>query len=277
MIQYTTIALANPSKPRAHVYIPLSERRRHPSRRSYFAIGPWVCFLPLRRPTGFMPFVELLRANGITPLPPRPEGRKKRSSDADAHNTSNDAGPSSNKRQRVDDAATQSVKPEPEEEDEDDDADEVTFLRVRAGIPRRMLRGVEILDRMLGTNGYAPATPCRGGGFSTGSCEGQARGVPHPCPVLVQPRGHRPHLGYTCFAHLAVFASDIAVQMLCAWFPAIFCLLSLTFSLVLHFSPLLPSTLQQSIAYPYSCLRVHGCRATVGPAYVRIPTTITIV
>ncbi|KAI0664067.1 hypothetical protein C8Q70DRAFT_930135 [Cubamyces menziesii] len=95
--------------------------------RLYTTIGeekaPFATFIFRYRP------LELLRANGITPLPPRPEGRKKRSSDADAHNTSNDAGPSSNKRQRVDDAATQSVKPEPEEEDEDDDADEVTFLR----------------------------------------------------------------------------------------------------------------------------------------------------
>ncbi|KAI0324245.1 hypothetical protein GY45DRAFT_1314131 [Cubamyces sp. BRFM 1775] len=113
-------------------------------------IGNVCTYTPFgREKTPFATFVfryrplELLQANGIVPLPPRPDRGKKRSSDA--HNTLDEAGPSTNKRQRVDgDPAgpAQPVKPE-EDEDEDDDADQVTFLREQMAMLQRRLAEAE--------------------------------------------------------------------------------------------------------------------------------------
>ncbi|KAH9903461.1 hypothetical protein C8Q73DRAFT_674788 [Cubamyces lactineus] len=105
---------------------------------SYIAIGkettPFATFIFRYRPLG------LLQANGIAPLPPRPDRGKKRT--PDVHDTLDDVGPGSNKRQRVDGAAAQPVKPEVEEE-VDDDADEVTFLREQMAMLQRRLADAE--------------------------------------------------------------------------------------------------------------------------------------
>ncbi|KAJ2994177.1 hypothetical protein NUW54_g7597 [Trametes sanguinea] len=85
-----------------------------------------------------MASAELLQANGIVPLPPRPPKGKKRASDI--HDGRDDAGPSTSKRQRED----PDVKPDPEDdEDDEDDVDEVTFLREQMSMLQRRLEEAE--------------------------------------------------------------------------------------------------------------------------------------
>ncbi|KAJ3010633.1 hypothetical protein NUW54_g2425 [Trametes sanguinea] len=97
---------------------------------------PFATFVFRYRP------LELLQANGIVPLPPRPPKGKKRASDI--HDGRDDAGRSTSKRQRED----PDVKPDPEDdEDDEDDVDEVTFLREQMSMLQRRLEEAEAARR----------------------------------------------------------------------------------------------------------------------------------
>ncbi|OJT04173.1 hypothetical protein TRAPUB_5125 [Trametes pubescens] len=84
--------------------------------------------------------LELLRANGIAPLPPQAAKGKKRSLDVPDDN--NGAGPS-NKRVRED----HMVKPDPDEDDEDDAEDDVVFLQEQLSMIQKRLADAQAAKR----------------------------------------------------------------------------------------------------------------------------------